>query len=246
MRPDGRARDALRPVRLLRGYLPPAEGSCLIEIGRTRVLCAVTVEDRVPSWRRGHGGWLTAEYAMLPRATAIRTPREVTRGRPAGRSQEIQRLIGRALRSAVDLAAIGDRTLWVDCDVIEADGGTRTAAVTGAAVALVDALARLKEMDAAVGRPLLRLVSAVSAGITVDGPVLDLCYEEDATAAVDMNFVVTDRGDFVEVQGTGERRPMGPEELQALTALGRAGALELIAVQREALGDRVREVLHED
>lgn len=246
VRSDGRQVNELRSVRLTRNFLPKAEGSCLIELGNTRVLCTVTIEDRVPPWRRGQGGWLTAEYAMLPRATEVRTPREVTRGRPSGRSQEIQRLIGRALRSAVDLPSIGDRTLWVDCDVIEADGGTRTASVTGAAVALVDALRHLQHKDAAVGKPLVRLVSAVSAGILKDGPALDLCYAEDSQALVDANFVVTDRGEFVEVQGTGEGRPLGYDELLMLVDLSREGASRLIEAQRAALGEDLLEVLRPD
>lgn len=230
-------------MRFTRGFLPKAEGSCLIELGETRVICTVTVEDRVPPWRRGQGGWLTAEYAMLPRATGTRTPREVTRGRPSGRSQEIQRLIGRALRAAVDLQAIGDRTLWVDCDVIEADGGTRTASVTGAAVALVDALRALQRLDGSVKRPLLRLVSAVSAGVVQESTLLDLCYAEDSQALVDANFVITDQGEFVEVQGTGEGRPLRPEELLRLLDLAQKGAAELARAQRELLGQDLREVL---
>lgn len=230
-------------MRLERGFLPKAEGSCLVEIGRTRVVCTVTVEDRVPAWRRGQGGWLTAEYAMLPRATEERTPREVNRGRPAGRSQEIQRLIGRSLRAAVDLKAIGDRTLWVDCDVLEADGGTRTASITGAAVALCDALAWLVGRDSAVKRPLEHLVAAVSCGIVGGQEVLDLCYAEDSQAAVDANFVLTDAGEFVEVQATGEGGTLKPAQLQGLLALAELGTAQLFALQREALGEQLQKVM---
>ncbi len=233
----------MRPVRLQRGFLPKAEGSCLVEIGRTRVVCTVTVEDRVPGWRRGQGGWLTAEYAMLPRATEDRTPREVSRGRPAGRSQEIQRLIGRSLRAAVDLGKIGDRTLWIDCDVLEADGGTRTASITGAAVALCDALAWLTERDASVKRPLEHLVAAVSCGIVGGAPILDLCYAEDSQAGVDANFVMTDAGEFVEVQATGEAGTLKPAQLQELLSLAEGGVRQLFALQREALGSQLTKVL---
>lgn len=243
LRPDGRAPEEMRPVRLQRGFLPKAEGSCLVEIGRTRVVCTVTVEEKVPVWRRGQGGWLTAEYAMLPRATESRTPREVSRGRPAGRSQEIQRLIGRSLRAAVDLAAIGDRTLWVDCDVLEADGGTRTASITGAAVALCDALVWLGERDHSVKRPLEHMVAAVSCGIVGGEPVLDLCYAEDSQAGVDANFVLTDGGEFVEVQATGEGGTLKPAQLQELLALAAQGTEQLFALQREALGAQIDKVL---
>ncbi|MDA8344465.1 MAG: ribonuclease PH [Thermaerobacter sp.] len=243
MRPDGRAPEEMRPVRLQRGFLPKAEGSCLVEIGRTRVVCTVTVEEKVPGWRRGQGGWLTAEYAMLPRATEDRTPREVSRGRPAGRSQEIQRLIGRSLRAAVDLAAIGDRTLWVDCDVLEADGGTRTASITGAAVALCDALAWLTDRDGSVKRPLSHLVAAVSCGIVGGNPVLDLCYAEDSQAAVDANFVLTDAGEFVEVQATGEGGTLKPAQLEELLGLAQHGTAELFLLQRAALGEQIGKVM---
>ncbi len=243
LRPDGRSAGELRTVRLQRGFLPKAEGSCIGEMGRTRVVCTVTVEEKVPGWRRGQGGWLTAEYAMLPRATEDRTPREISRGRPAGRSQEIQRLIGRSLRAAVDLSAIGERTLWVDCDVLEADGGTRTASITGAAVALCDALSWMKERDSSVKRPLSHLVSAVSCGIVGGEAVLDLCYAEDSQAEVDANFVLTDAGEFVEVQATGEGGTLRPEQLQQLLALAEAGTAQLFAAQREALGDVLGKVM---
>lgn len=225
-----------------RGFLPQAEGSCLISVGQTRVVCTVTVEDKVPVWRRGMGGWLTAEYAMLPRATAQRTAREVTRGRPSGRSHEIQRLIGRSLRQALDLKAIGDRTLWVDCDVLQADGGTRTASITGAMVALVDALCWLQDLDRTVGRPLLRQIAAVSAGIVGGEAVLDLCYQEDARADVDANFVMTSEGSFVELQTTAENEPLRQEQFDVLLGLARAGTRELLDAQAEALGERLGRV----
>ena len=233
----------MRPVRIERGFLPQAEGSCLITVGQTRVVCAVTVEEKVPAWRRGMGGWLTAEYAMLPRATAQRTAREVTRGHPSGRSHEIQRLIGRSLRQALDLKAIGDRTLWVDCDVLQADGGTRTASITGAMVALVDALCWLQDLDRTVGRPLVRQIAAVSAGIVGGEAVLDLCYQEDAQAEVDANFVLTSEGSFVELQATAEAAPLQPSQFDLLLALAREGTSHLLARQAEALGERLTRVL---
>lgn len=233
----------MRPVRIERGFLPQAEGSCLITVGQTRVVCAVTVEEKVPAWRRGMGGWLTAEYAMLPRATEQRTAREVTRGHPSGRSHEIQRLIGRSLRQAVDLKAIGDRTLWVDCDVLQADGGTRTASITGAMVALVDALCWLQDMDRTVGRPLLRQIAAVSAGIVAGEAALDLCYQEDARAEVDANFVMTGEGDFVELQTTAEAQPLRADQFDLLLGLAKAGVGQLVATQASALGDRLALVM---
>ncbi len=233
----------MRPVRIERGFLPQAEGSCLITVGQTRVVCAVTVEEKVPAWRRGMGGWLTAEYAMLPRATEQRTAREVTRGHPSGRSHEIQRLIGRSLRQAVDLKAIGDRTLWVDCDVLQADGGTRTASITGAMVALVDALCWLQDMDRTVGRPLLRQIAAVSAGIVGGEAALDLCYQEDARAEVDANFVMTGEGDFVELQTTAEAQPLRADQFDLLLGLAKAGVGQLVATQASALGDRLALVM---
>ncbi len=229
-------------MRIERGFLPQAEGSCLISMGQTRVVCTVTVEDRVPAWRRGMGGWLTAEYAMLPRATAQRTAREVTRGRPSGRSHEIQRLIGRSLRQALDLKAIGDRTLWVDCDVLQADGGTRTASITGAMVALVDAICWLQDLDRTVGRPLLRQIAAVSAGIVGGEAVLDLCYQEDARADVDANFVMTSEGSFVELQTTAENEPLKQAQFEVLLDLARTGTRQLLHVQAEALGERLGRV----
>jgi ribonuclease PH len=218
-------------------YLMTAEGSALIEVGNTRVLCAASIEETVPAFLRGSGrGWVTAEYAMLPRATASRTPREVTRGHPSGRTQEIQRLIGRSLRSVVDMAALGDRTIIVDCDVLQADGGTRTAAITGAYVALVLALQQLVQFGALKSLPVTDHVSATSVGI-VDGiPMIDLCYDEDSKAEVDMNVVMTGSGRFVELQATAEKTPFDDSQMGRLVELARRGVLELVAIQKQALG----------
>lgn len=236
MRIDGRAPDELRPVRIETGYLLTAEGSALIELGNTRVLCAATVEEAVPQFLRGTGkGWVTAEYAMLPRATATRTAREVTKGRQSGRTLEIQRLIGRSLRSVVNLDLLGERSILVDCDVIQADGGTRTAAITGAYVALALAVRQLVRFGAIPTDPVLDSVAATSVGI-VDGAVtLDLCYDEDSRAEVDMNVVMTGGGKFVEVQATAERTPFDEGQLARLLELARRGIERLAAVQREAL-----------
>jgi ribonuclease PH len=238
---DGRQAGELRPVRLTRRFLKHAEGSCLIEVGETQVICAATVESKVPPWLRGAGqGWVTAEYAMLPRSTATRTPRERTLGKQGGRTMEIQRLVGRSLRAVVDLAALGERTVWLDCDVLQADGGTRTASVTGAFVALVDALASLKE-DAKWERlPLTDFLAATSVGVVEETPLLDLAFAEDSKAAVDMNVVMTGAGGLVEVQGTGEGRPFSREELDRLLALATDGVAQLIAIQKEALGETAR------
>lgn len=237
-RADGRAPGELRPVRITRGFTRYAEGSVLIELGETRVLCTATVEERVPGWRKGSGaGWVTAEYDMLPRATRERTPRAAQTGRPSGRAFEIQRLIGRSLRAVVDLAALGERTIIVDCDVIQADGGTRTAAVTGGFVALVEALERLRPETGWERLPVRDLVAAVSVGVVAGVPLLDMSYEEDAAAEVDMNLVATASGELVELQGTGEGRPFRRDELEELLALGLRGIAELVRVQREALGE---------
>ncbi len=236
LRTDSRAPDQLRPVRIQTGYLLTAEGSALIEIGNTRVLCAATVEDTVPQFLRGSGkGWVTAEYAMLPRATAQRSPREVTKGRPSGRTMEIQRLIGRSLRAVTDLAGLGERTVIVDCDVLQADGGTRTASVTGAYVALALALRSLVQFEVIKSSPLREPVAAVSVGIVDGVPLLDLCYEEDSRAEVDMNVVMTGGGRFVELQATAEQAPYGEEQLQALISLARAGVAQLLAEQAKAI-----------
>ena len=230
---DGRTPADLRPVRIEPGALAYAEGSALIETGDTRVLCAVSVEEGVPRFLRGAGqGWLTAEYAMLPRSTLTRSPRSASSG---GRAREIQRLIGRSLRAVVDLRALGERTLTVDCDVLQADGGTRTAAITGAYVALRQALDDMDARGDLSGQPLRSAVAATSVGV-VDGEVmLDLCYEEDHRAEVDVNIVMTDAGDFVEVQGTAEGAPFSRTTLDAMLALGWRGIARLLAAQRDAL-----------
>jgi ribonuclease PH len=237
MRRDGRRPDELRPVRILRGAQEFAEGSCLIELGRTRVLCAASVEERVPPFLRGSGrGWVTAEYSLLPRSTAVRTPREVQQGRPSGRTQEIQRLIGRSLRAVTDLTAFGEATVTVDCDVLLADGGTRTAAITGGYVALHDAFRALRDAGRIDRIPLVDEVAAVSVGLVDGETLLDLCYEEDAMASVDMNVVMTGSGRFVEVQGTAEGDPFDRARLDAMLELAARGIDRLVRAQREALG----------
>ena len=234
-RRDGRRPDQIRPVRILPNVLDYAEGSCIIECGRTRVLCAATVEDRQPPFLRGtESGWVTAEYAMLPRSTHTRTPREVERGRPTGRTQEIQRLIGRALRGVVDLELLGPRTITIDCDVLQADGGTRTASITGGFVALALAVRRL-EAQGAIANVIRAQVAAVSVGIVGGVPMVDLCYEEDAAAEVDCNVVMTSNGDFVELQCTAERKPFTRQELDTMLALAERGISELLEAQRSAL-----------
>jgi len=235
-RPSGRAADALRPVRLETDVNKYAEGSCLVRFGDTHVLCAATVEDRVPAWLKGGGrGWVTAEYGMLPRATDVRTEREAARGKQSGRTQEIQRLIGRALRAVVDLKALGERQITVDCDVLQADGGTRTAAITGSWVALHDALAWMRARSMIGDNVLRDHVAAVSCGIVGGTPVLDLDYDEDSQAGTDANFVMTGTGGIVEVQGTAEGAPFSEAELMALLSLARKGTSELIALQKQAL-----------
>ena len=235
-RPDGRGPEDLRPVRITRRYLKYAEGSVLIEVGDTRVVCSASVEERVPQWLRGSGqGWITAEYGMLPRATQERSPRDVLR--PGGRVVEIQRLVGRSLRAAVDLERLGERTIWIDCDVIQADGGTRTAAITGAFVALVDALHVLRQTGALTVWPVREVLAATSVGIVDGQPVLDLTFAEDSRARVDMNVVMTESGRFVEVQGTAEGAPFTREELAQLLALAERGIRRLIALQKEVLAD---------
>ncbi|MGQ9497916.1 MAG: ribonuclease PH [Desulfotomaculales bacterium] len=234
---DGRAPDELRPVRITRHYNKYAEGSVLIETGDTRVICTATVEDKVPPFLKGEGkGWVTAEYGMLPRATDVRTVRDLAKGRAVGRTYEIQRLIGRSLRAVVDLEALGERTVILDCDVIQADGGTRTASVTGAFIALVDALARLKDEGVVDRFPVCDYVAAVSVGIVAGEPVLDLCFAEDATADVDMNVVMTGGGRFVEVQGTGEHNTFDRHDIHRLLDLAAKGIATLVAYQRAALG----------
>ncbi|MBK9171240.1 MAG: ribonuclease PH [Bryobacterales bacterium] len=237
MRIDKRQPDEMRPVEIVPGFLATAEGSALISVGHTKVLCAATVEETVPAFLRGSGkGWVTAEYSMLPRATQQRTPREVNKGRPSGRTLEIQRLIGRSLRAVIDLRALGERTVTLDCDVIQADGGTRTAAVTGACVALAIALGQLVKFGAVPKSPLRELVAATSVGIVDGEPLLDLCYEEDSRADVDMNLVMTDSGQFVEVQATAEQHPFGDDRLASMVSLARAGIARLVEAQKEAAG----------
>ena len=242
-RDNGRNYDELRPVKFTRNYTKYAQGSVLVEMGETKVICTATIEDRVPPFLKNSGkGWITAEYSMLPSSTQGRKVRESSRGKVEGRTQEIQRLIGRALRSVVDLDALGERTLWIDCDVIQADGGTRTASITGAFVALVDALNKLKEEGHLEYIPVRNFVSAVSVGIIEGKPMLDLCYTEDSTAKVDMNIVMTDKGEFVEVQGTGEEAPFTRQDLMDLLSLGEKGNAELIKLQKNILGALAEEV----
>jgi ribonuclease PH len=236
MRGDGRQYDELRPITITPHVNKYAEGSVLIAMGDTRVLCTASVEETVPPFLRDKGeGWVTAEYAMLPRATATRSARESTRGRPGGRTQEIQRLIGRSLRAVVDFVQLGERTVWLDCDVLQADGGTRTAAITGSYVALHLALQRLVERDVLPAIPLQDAVAAVSVGILQGVPHLDLNYQEDSTSEVDMNVVMTGRGALVEVQGTAERHPFSQEQLLHMLALARQGIAHLVAAQRQVL-----------
>ncbi len=236
-RVDGRRAVELRPVTIKRNYLKNAEGSALIEMGGTRVLCAATVEERVPPFLRNSGrGWVTAEYSMLPRSSAERIQREVNRGHPGGRTHEIQRLIGRSLRAVTNLQALGERSILIDCDVIEADGGTRTASITGAYVALVDAIRWLGKKTQLPESPLKDWVAAVSVGIVDGRPCLDLCYAEDSKAQVDMNLVITGAGRLVEIQGTAEGDAFSEREMSAMMTLGKAGIKKLILAQRRVLG----------
>jgi ribonuclease PH len=236
MRTDGRQPGQLRATKITPNYLVTAEGSVLIESGNTRVLCAATIEDTVPGFLRGSGkGWVTAEYSMLPRATVTRTPREITKGRPSGRTHEIQRLIGRSLRCAVDLATLGERSIIVDCDVLQADGGTRTAAITGAYVALAIAVNTLVKFKAVPKSPLIDSVAATSVGLVGDTAMLDLAYEEDSRAGVDMNVVMTGSNKFVEVQATAEHTPFDDSQMAELLALARNGITQLFALQEHAL-----------
>jgi ribonuclease PH len=238
MRPSGRAPDALRAVSFTPGFARHAEGSCLIRMGQTEVLCAASVEGRVPGFLRGAGlGWVTAEYGMLPRATHTRGDREAARGKQSGRTQEIQRLIGRSLRAVVDRAAMGEMTVTLDCDVLNADGGTRCAAITGAWVALHMAFRHLMRMNVLTRMPLTGQVAAVSCGLTGEGAVLDLDYEEDSNAEADANFVLTDGGGIVEIQGTAERAPFSEAQFLSLLGLARRGTDALFAMQRNAIID---------
>jgi ribonuclease PH len=236
MRKDGRAPDEIRPVKITRNFIKYPEGSVLIEVGDTRVICTATVEDRVPPFLKDTGqGWITAEYSMLPRSTAERTRREE---QSRGRSYEIQRLIGRSLRAVVDLSSLGEMTIVIDCDVIQADGGTRTASITGSFVALVDAIEWMMEQSLLRISPIRDFVAAISVGIVEGIPMLDLSYEEDFSADVDMNVVMTGGGRFVEIQGTAERMPFGEDEMREMLGLARKGIEELVRIQREVIGER--------
>lgn len=236
IRSDGRRPDELRPVQMEPNYLKYAEGSVLVSVGHTRVLCAASLEDRVPQWMKGRGtGWVTAEYAMLPRATQERTQREAAKGRLGGRTHEIQRIIGRALRAVTDMAKLGERTVWLDCDVLQADGGTRTAAVTGAWVALALALMRSFDPKDARKWPLTGQIAATSVGIVAGMPLLDLAYDEDSRAEVDMNVFMTDAGKFTELQGTAEATPFSRSELDSLLGLAEGGIRTLLSAQRSVL-----------
>ena len=236
MRIDGRKNEQIRPVKVTRNYTKYAEGSVYIEFGDTKVLCNVSVEERVPQFLKGSGeGWITAEYNMLPRSTGTRKVRDIARLKLDGRTMEIQRLIGRALRSVVDLKALGERTLWIDCDVIQADGGTRTTSISGAFIAMVDAINKIHKTKPFKVYPIRNFVAATSVGILNGEKILDLCYEEDSKAMVDMNIIMTDEGEFVEVQGTGEEKPFSRGELNELLDLGEKGIKQMIQVQKDSL-----------
>lgn len=238
-RPSGRAPEEMRHIKLTRGFTKHAEGSVLVEFGETRVICTASVEPGVPRFMRGEGrGWITAEYGMLPRSTGSRMSREAARGKQGGRTVEIQRLIGRSLRAAVDLTALGENTVTLDCDVIQADGGTRTASITGACVALADAIRHLRQTDSGVaGEPLRRMVASVSVGLYRGVPVLDLDYAEDSTADTDMNVVMAEDGGLIEIQGTAEGEPFTQEQFDAMLALAKKGIGELNVLQNEALAE---------
>lgn len=236
MRIDGRKKEQIRNVKITRGYTKYAEGSVLIEVGETKVICTASIEDKVPPFLKGSGeGWITAEYNMLPRSTQTRKPRDIARLKVDGRTMEIQRLIGRALRSVVDLKALGEKTIWIDCDVIQADGGTRTTSISGAFVALVDAVNKIHREKPFKVYPIRSFVTAISVGIVNDEKLIDLCYEEDSNAKVDMNIIMTDENEFVEIQGTGEESPFSRSDLNDLLALGEKGARQMIQCQKDAL-----------
>jgi ribonuclease PH len=236
MRPDGRKPDELRPVEIVTGYLKTAEGSALITVGNTQVLCAASVESSTPAFLRNTGkGWVTAEYSMLPRATSTRTAREVAKGRPSGRTHEIQRLIGRSLRAVVDLSALGERSIILDCDVLQADGGTRVASITGAYVALALAVKQMVRFKMVSRSPLIGAVAAISVGMLHGEALLDLCYEEDSRAEVDANVVMTDTGRFIEFQATAEHQSFDDAQMSEMTALARAGIANLISIQNRAI-----------
>ncbi|SFE69431.1 ribonuclease PH [Alteribacillus iranensis] len=247
-RHDGRSADELRPVIIDTDFLKHPEGSVLITVGETKVICTASIEDRVPPFMRGKGkGWIAAEYSMLPRATEQRNIREAAKGKLSGRTMEIQRLIGRSLRSVVNLEGFGERTIWVDCDVIQADGGTRTASITGAFVAVVMALKNFKDKQKIKSLPVTDFLAAVSVGMDLEEQeMLDLCYSEDAAAAVDMNIVMTGTGKFVELQGTGEEASYSKEQLDRMLSLGEKGLQEIFMIQRQVLGDTVNEIGKDD
>jgi len=235
-RSDNRAPNQMRELKLTPGFIRTAEGSCLIEVGNTRVICTATIEESVPGWMRNQGkGWITSEYGMLPRATLTRTAREAARGKQGGRTMEIQRLIGRSMRAVVDTAKLGERTLWIDCDVIQADGGTRTASITGGFVAMALAMQKLVDCGTLKQLPLKDTVAAISVGMVDGAPMLDLAYEEDSRAEVDMNYVLTGRNQFIEIQATAEHEPFTDEQLAEMTVLARKGIAELVAGQRAIL-----------
>ncbi|MDY2630511.1 MULTISPECIES: ribonuclease PH [unclassified Clostridium] len=236
MRIDGRKNDQVRTTKITRGYTKYAEGSVLIEVGDTKVICTASIEDKVPPFLKGQGeGWITAEYNMLPRSTGTRKVRDIARLKIDGRTMEIQRLIGRALRSVMDLKALGEKTIWIDCDVIQADGGTRTTSITGAFVALVDAVNKLHKEKPFDVYPIRKFVSATSVGILNGEKILDLCYEEDSNAKVDMNIIATDEGEFIEIQGTGEESPFSRNELNELLDLAQKGIKQMVQIQKDAL-----------
>ena len=237
LRQDGRREDQIRPVKISRDFIKYAEGSVLIEMGGTKVICTASVEEKVPPFLKDKGrGWVTAEYAMLPRATQDRTQREAVKGRQGGRTLEIQRLVGRSLRAVTDMAEMGERTVWIDCDVIQADGGTRTASITGAFIALSDAFSVLKRKNLIKTRPLTDYLAAISIGKVGGQIMVDLAYEEDALAEVDLNLVMTGRGQYVEVQGTAERAPFEKKDLDEFVALGWKAIQDLVALQKELVG----------
>src|SRR5437764_2675162 len=241
VRVDGRTADQMRPLKITPDFISTAEGSVLIELGNTRVICTATVDDGVPGFLKGSGkGWVTSEYGMLPRATEERTPREAARGKQSGRTLEIQRLIGRSLRAVTDQQALGERTVWIDCDVIQADGGTRTASITGAFVALALALEKMRDRDMIRTIPLADYVAAISVGIVDNEPLLDLAYEDDSRAEVDMNIVKTGAGRFIEVQGTAEAMPFGRDALDQLLDLADIGIAQLVAKQKAIVGRLIK------
>ena len=243
-RDNRRLNDELRQVKITRNYIMHPDGSVFIEVGNTKVICTAVVEDKVPPFLKGTGkGWVSAEYSMIPGSTKTRKPRDINKGKIDGRSQEIQRLIGRSLRSVVDLDAVGERTVWIDCDVIQADGGTRTASITGAFIAMADAFYGLLSRNEIEKMPVKAFVSAVSVGIGKGEAILDLCYEEDSSADVDMNIVMTNKGEFVEIQGTGEEATFTRDELMNLISLASKGCEELYKLQREALGEKISETI---